>query len=426
MKQLSLVLVGGGDRGSSYIKYLDENSDKFRLEAIVEPVKEKRQYFMEKYNVPAENCFESYEALFEKPKMADICMICTQDKMHYEPAMMAIEKKYDILLEKPVAPTPKECFEISEAAKAAGVKCVVCHVLRYTPFYKALKSVIESGTIGNIMNINHIEGVGNVHMSHSFVRGNWRNEAESAPMILAKCCHDTDLLQWLIGKPCTKIQSYGFRSYFREENAPEGAPRRCLDGCPHKDTCCYYAPDVYKLPTAEVQHFKAIVAGKFDPTDDEVDEILKSSPYGRCVFHCDNDVVDHQIVHMVFGDDIPVTLTMSAFNKGGRTTSIMGTKGELKIDMEGQTIELYDFATSTTKELYSAQEGAFDHTIAGGHGGGDFGIMADLYDYIALDKPSNSISGIEVSTASHLMCFAAEEARHTNSVISMDDYIKSL
>lgn len=426
MKRLTIALVGGGDRGNCYIKYLDEHADKFSLVAVVEPVKEKREFFKEKYNVPKENCFTTFEAFFAKPKMADICMICTQDKLHYKPAMLAIEKQYNILLEKPIAPTPEECVEISEAAKKAGVKCVVCHVLRYTPFYKALKEILDNGTIGKIMNINHIEGVGNVHMSHSFVRGSWRNEGESAPMILAKCCHDTDLLQWLIGEKCTKIQSYGYLSHFRKENAPEGAPMRCLDGCPHKDTCYYYAPAVYKLPTDEVQHFKAIVAGHFEPGDEEVEEILKTSPYGRCVYHCDNDVVDHQIVNMVFGNDITATLTMSAFNKGGRTSVIMGTKGELRVDMEKQSIECYDFETGTSRELYVSGVEAYDHTIAGGHGGGDFGIMEDLYDYIALDKPSDSISDFETSAISHLICFAAEQARHTETVISMEDYMADL
>ncbi len=426
MKQLTLALIGCGDRGSCYMKYLDKEPEKFRLVAVVDPIKEKRDFFKEKYNVPQENCFDSFEEFFAKDKMADICMICTQDKLHYAPAMMAIDKKYDLLLEKPIAPTPKECFEISEAAKKAGVRSVVCHVLRYTPFYKALKNIIESGTIGRVMNINHTEGVGNIHQSHSFVRGPWRNEAASTPMILAKCCHDTDLLQWLVGESCTKIQSYGFLSYFCKENAPEGAPERCLDGCPHKDTCHYYAPSLYQLPTAEVQHFKAVVAGHFNPTDEEVQEALKTSYYGQCVFHCDNDVVDHQIVNMVFGNDVPGTLTMSAFNKGGRTTVIMGTEGELRVDMEKQSIELYDFKTSTSRELYDADNNAFDQTIAGGHGGGDLGLMADLYDYIALGKPSNSISDIEISAISHLMCFAAEKARHEDRVVNMIDYMECL
>ena len=425
MKQLSLILVGGGDRGSSYLKYLDTNPDKFKLVGLAEPVKEKREYLRDLYNVPEDKCFESYEELLKLPKFADIAMICTQDKMHYEPAMMAIDKKYDLLLEKPISVSPQECYSIYEKAKENGVRSVVCHVLRYTPFYKAMKKFIDDGNLGEVVNVVHTEGVGNVHMSHSFVRGNWRNTAESAPMILAKCCHDTDLFQWLIGDTCTKVQSFGTCSYFTEKNKPEGAPKRCTDGCPHKDTCYYYAPSLYRIDTAEVQHFRAIAANKFNPTDEEVDESLKTSPYGRCVFQCDNDVVDHQVVNIQFGENKLMTLTMSGFNKGGRETVIMGTKGELKANMEDQSMLFYDFATRKTTQIYSP-DAVFDQTIAGGHGGGDAGLMADLYDYIALDKPSNSISDLQVSCMSHLICFAAEEARLKNVTIDMDEYIKSL
>ncbi len=425
MKQLSLILVGGGDRGSSYLKYLQTNPEKFRLAALVEPVKEKREFLKDLYNVPDDMCFEDYKEILSRDKFADIVMICTQDKMHFEPAMMAIDKKYDLLLEKPIAPTPKECYLIAENAKKNNVRVLVCHVLRYTPFYKAVKKFISDGNLGEVMNIVHTEGVGNVHMSHSFVRGNWRKQSESAPMILAKCCHDTDLLQWLVNEMCTKVQSVGSLSYFCEANKPEGAPLRCTDGCPHKDSCYYYAPALYRIKTAEVEHFRAIAAEKFDPTDEEVDESLKTSPYGRCVYQCDNDVVDHQIVNMEFGKGRFVTLTMSGFNKGGRTTTFMGTKGELYANMEDQTMEFYSFDTMETTQVYKP-DGVLDQTIAGGHGGGDAGIMSDLYEYIANDNPSASISDVDVSCASHLICFAAEEARGNRTTIDMDSYIKSL
>ena len=425
MRKLSLILIGGGDRGSSYLKSLQIHPDMFEVVGLAEPIKAKREYLKDLYNIPEDRCFESYEPLLDLPKIADVAMICTQDKMHYEPAMKAIEKKYDLLLEKPVAPTPEECFEISEAATKNGVKVLVCHVLRYTPFYRAMKEFLDSGKLGEIMNIEHTEGVGNIHYSHSFARGNWSVCADSAPMILAKCCHDTDLLLWLVGEPCTKLQSFGTLSHFRKENAPEGAPMRCLDGCPHKDTCYYYAPELYRVDTAEVQHFKGIVVGKFNPTDEEVDEELKTSKWGRCVYHCDNDVVDHQIVTMQSGKDKLATLTMSAFNKGGRVTTIMGAKGELNANMEEQKMTFYDFATRKTTTIFEPQE-AFDQTIAGGHGGGDSGIMTDLYEYIVNNNPSSSISDISVSCMSHLIAFAAEEARVNGTIIDMEEYTKSL
>ena len=425
MKQLKLILIGGGDRGSSYLKYLDTNPDKFKLVAIAEPIDAKRNFLGDKYGVSAEMRFESYEELLEMDKIADIAMICTQDKMHFDPAMKAIAKKYDLLLEKPIAPTPEECYKIAESAKNNGVKVLVGHVLRYTPFYKAVKTFIAEGKLGDVINVVHTEGVGLTNMSHSFVRGNWRREDESAPMILAKCCHDTDLVQWLIGDVCTKVQSVGMRSYFCEDYMPEGAPKRCTDGCPHKDTCFFYAPKFYRIDTAEMQHFRAIVTNKFDPTSEEIDEILKTSPYGRCVFQCDNDVVDHQTVNMQFGENKLVTLTMSPFNKGGRITTIMGTKGEIRADMEDQSVEFYEFATMKSYNVFKPDV-AIDQTIAGGHGGGDMGIMADLYDYVAEDKPSISVSDADISCLSHLICFAAEESRKNDTVVNMKDFVASL
>lgn len=425
MKELKLILIGGGDRGSSYLSYLDTNPGKFKLVAIAEPIDAKRNYLGDKYGVPENMRFTSYENLLAMDKIADIAMICTQDKMHYEPSMMAIDKKYDLLLEKPIAPTAEECYKISENAKKNGVKVLVGHVLRYTDFYKEVKKFIMDGKLGDVVNIIHTEGVGLTNMSHSFVRGNWRREDESAPMFLAKCCHDTDLLQWLIGESCTKVQSVGMRSYFCEDYKPEGATKRCTDGCPHKDTCFFYAPKFYRIDTAEMHHFRAIVARKFDPTFEEIDEILKTSPYGRCVYQCDNDVVDHQTVNMQFGKNILATITMSPFNKGGRITTIMGTKGELRADFEDQSIEFYEFATMKSRIIYKPDV-ALDQTIAGGHGGGDAGIMEDLYNFVAEGKHSISVSDAEVSFLSHLICFAAEESRANDTVVSMKDFVTSM
>lgn len=423
MKKLKIVLAGGGGRGFGYTSIAMKYPDKYQIVAVAEPVKEKREYIKNLFNISDDMTFESWEELFAKEKLADIAMICTQDKMHLAPALASIEKGYDLLLEKPVAPTPEECMIIANEAQKKGVKVVVCHVLRYTKFYKFIKKFIEDGKLGDIMNIMHIEGVGNVHQSHSFVRGNWGNSQESAPMILAKSCHDVDLLQWLIGKPCTSVQSYGSLSYFRKENAPEGSPEYCMDGCPHKDTCFYYAPELYKTG-AWAACLRHVVADKFNPTDEEVLQALKKGPYGKCAFKCNNDVVDHQVVNMLFGDDVTVSFTMSAFNKGGRFTKIMGTKGELTANMEEERIEFYDFKTSKTEVLMTA-DADYDDTIAGGHGGGDTGIMMDLYEYIANNNPSNSVSDIGVSCRNHLISFAAEESRVKNKIINMKEYEKS-
>ena len=424
MKTLTIALIGGGGRGSTYTDYALKNPDKFKVTAIAEPVDAKREYLCELHNIPKENCFKTWQELLSRPKLADIAMICTQDRDHFEPAMAAMKLKYDLLLEKPISPYPAECKKIAEAAKENNVKVLVCHVLRYTDFYKTIKNFIDDGKLGEIMNIIHTEGVGNIHQSHSFVRGNWNNSDESAPMILAKSCHDTDLLQWLIGEPCKKVQSFGSLSYFKKENAPEGSPEYCMDGCPAKDECFYYAPNLYKKGEW-AECLRDIVANKFNATDDEVNEALKKGPYGKCAFKCNNNVVDHQIVNMQFGDDKYVCFTMSAFNKGGRTTRIMGTKGELTANMEDSSIEFYNFETKKTEIILSPDK-EFDDTINGGHGGGDQGIMEDLYEYVANGKISKSISDISVSCRNHIINFAAEEARVNGGVVDIEQYERNL
>lgn len=421
MKKLTIALMGCGGRGKTYTDFAIKNPDKFKIVAIADPVEAKREYMKKLHNIPDDMCFNSWEELLSKPKLADIAMISTQDKMHFDPAMAAIKKKYDLLLEKPIAPTPEECIAIAKAANNAGVKAVVCHVLRYTEFYKYIKKFIEDGKLGEVMNIMHIEGVGNTHQAHSFVRGNWGNSKESAPMILAKSCHDTDLMQWLIGEPCTKLQSFGSLSHFTRKNAPEGSPEYCMDGCPHKDECFYYAPKAYEHGAWAAEYLRPIVADKFEPTDEEVLEALKKGPYGKCVYKCDNDVVDHQVVNMQFGEDKFVTFTMSAFNEGGRISKIMGTKGELSCSAETNSIEFFNFETRKTEVLMSPDMD-FDASITGGHGGGDTGIMMDLYEYLANNNQSNSISDISVSASNHLISFAAEQSRVNGGVIDMKKY----
>lgn len=423
MKKLTVALIGAGCRGKAYTDFALKNPDLFEVVAVAEPLEIPRTYIQNNHNIPVEMCFTSWEDLLKLPKIADIAMICTQDRMHYAPAMAAIEKGYHILLEKPIAPTAEECIAISNAAQKANVHVLVCHVLRYTAFYKTIKNFIKSGKLGEIMNIEHTEGVGYHHQCHSFVRGNWRNEGLSAPMILAKSCHDADLMQWLISEPCAEVQSFGTRSHFRKENRPAGAPDYCLDGCPHKDTCNAYAPKCYPKGHADI--FRTVVTGLYEPTDEDLMQALRRSPYGRCAYNCDNDVVDHQVVNMRFGSDKYVTFTMTAFGKGGRFTRIMGTRGELTCDMNDSHITFFDIESGKTTEILGKNT-AFDSAITGGHGGGDEGIMWDLYEYLANDAPSDSITDISVSAENHLICFAAEESRHNHSVVDMAQFAADL
>lgn len=411
MQQLKVIVLGGGQRGQIYTNVMATMPQEFAVVGVAEPGQANREYIRDKHNIPEENCVTSWEQLLDRPRFADIAIISTQDQMHYAPAMKALELGYDLLLEKPAAPTAQECMDIWQQAQRYGRKVMVCHVLRYTSFYSKVKQLLQEGIIGDVMTINHTEGVGNLHQSHSFVRGNWGNEKKSACMLLAKSCHDVDLLQWLMNDECESVQSFGSLRYFRSENAPAGAPERCIQGCPHADTCYYNAVKLY-LDDKKNLWFRGAATGMVEPTDADVQNALENTQYGKCVFKCDNDVVDHQVVNLEFAKGGTVSFTMSAFNKGGRKTNIMGTKGEMFLDFEADEIKIFHFDTRTF-EIINTRTGAVS-----GHGGGDDGIVKALYAYLTGTKTADEVSEIGISCRNHLLVFAAERARHEKSVVS--------
>ena len=422
-KILKAVLIGAGNRGETYTDIMAGMKDKFQVVAVAEPIESRRNEISRKHGLDSSMCFADWKPLLKLGKIADVAVVSTMDRQHMEPAMEAIRLGYDILLEKPVSPKPEECEKIAKAAEEKGVKIVVCHVLRYTPFFITLKNLIDSGKLGQVVSINHEECVGNVHQSHSFVRGNWGNSGRSSCMLLQKSCHDMDILQWLIGKKCKKVQSFGSLTYFKRENAPEDAPDYCIEGCPHGETCPYNAVKLY-LDDKKNDWFRTTATREANPTDEMVEHTLRTSQYGKCVFKCDNDVVDHQTVNMLFEDDVTVTFTMNAFNKGGRFIHVMGTKGEVRaaLDGKGTPISLYDFETKTTTEIpIMGKDG-----IGGGHGGGDEGIVQSLYEYLTGTYTGCSVSDIRTSVNNHLIVFAAEEARKNGTVVDFADYVKSL
>lgn len=422
-KKLKVILIGAGNRGETYTDIMAKMPDQYEVTAVAEPIASRRNAIKTKHHIPEELCFEDGLDLLEKGKIADAAIISTMDRDHYRMVMKAISLKYDILLEKPVSPEPLECAEIAAYAEKMGVRIVVCHVLRYSPFFITLKELIQSGKIGEIVSINHEECVGNVHQSHSFVRGNWGNSKRSSCMLLQKSCHDMDILQWLIGKKCRKVQSFGTLSYFKKSNAPAGAPEYCIEGCPHGETCPYNAVKLY-LDDKENDWFRTTCTRTANPTDEDVEHSLRTTQYGKCVFQCDNDVVDHQTVNLLFEDDVTVTFTMNAFNKGGRFIHIMGTKGEIRgaMDSSENPITFYDFETKKTESIpMKAGDG-----IANGHGGGDEGIVASFYDYLNGTYTGFSVSEISVSAANHLIVFAAEKSRIEGSVVDLEAYQKEL
>lgn len=425
MKKVSFLILGAGSRGNAYSKWSLENPDKMEIVGIAEPVEARRKAFAERLNVPAENVVNDWRELLERPKMADAVMITTQDQMHFEPAMAAIEKGYHLLLEKPMAVTPEECIKIAEAAEKKGVYIIIGHVLRYAPFFVALKNLIDNGTIGKVVNITLTEGVGNVHQSHSYVRGNWRKKDESSPMLLAKTCHDFDILQWLVGKEYVRVQSFGSLTHFTKENKPEGAPKRCIEGCPHGETCPYNAVKLYYddkknrwFRSAATMHPSFLI-----PDDDAVEKALRETPYGYCVYDSDNDVVDHQTVNMEFEDGILATFTMSAFNKGGRKINIMGTKGELSGSASTGDIEVYTFEDKNT-QIVKSSDVMQEESILGGHGGGDSRLIKALVELIDSGSTSVSLCSAMTSAKNHIAVFAAEESRATGKVVNVPEFEK--
>lgn len=422
MKKFKVVLIGAGLRGIGYTDIMSLKPEEYEVVAVAEPIESRREYIKKKHNISDDRCFDDWKPLIALGKIADIAIVATMDRDHFAPALAAIDTGYDLLLEKPIAPTPEECKKITESAEEKGVKVVICTVLRYTDVFVKVKEIIDSGKIGEIMSIDHLESVGNVHQSHSFVRGNWGNSQSSSDMLLQKSCHDIDILQWLIGKKCKSVQSFGNLSYFIKENAPAGSPEYCIQGCPVQDTCPYNAVKLY-LDDKENSWFRSAAAREVDPTDEQIKNAITNTQYGKCVYKCNNDVVDHQSVNMLFEDDVTVTFTMSAFSRGGRNINIMGTKGVISVATDGkEPIRVLDLATNETETIpIVAKDG-----ILNGHGGGDGGIIMALYEYLAGEYKGKSIPTIQESCYNHMIVFAAEKARRTNTVVDIDEYIKSL
>ncbi|GGI45831.1 oxidoreductase [Paenibacillus marchantiophytorum] len=414
MRKITVALIGAGQRGVNYAGYALEHPDQLQVVAVAEPNTSRRHNFQALHGLSDEFCFESWEDLLGKPNLADAVLICTQDNMHFEPTMKALEAGYHVLLEKPMSPDPWECIQMGKRSEQAERVFSICHVLRYTNFFTTIKRLLGEGAIGQLMSIQHNENVAYWHQAHSFVRGNWRKAAESSPMILAKSCHDLDIILWLAGADCTHVSSFGSLSHFKKENAPEGAPQRCLDGCPVSDQCLYYAPNVYLTddiywPTSAISDDLSLEART---------KALQEGPYGRCVYHCDNDVVDHQVVNLAFANEVTAAFTMSAFTKDcSRTLKLMGTKGEIRGAMEKNEIEVIDFATGTATQI--ALEIPGGHI---GHGGGDFGLIRDFIKLVQEDSKGDGLTSAAQSVQSHLMAFAAERSRLDRKVVALKEF----
>lgn len=423
-KQLTFAIAGLGSRGYySYASILKNVPDDAKLVAVAEPRPEMMKICRENFDLPDDMCFETAEELLKKDKLADVLVIATLDRMHYLQAIAALEKGYDLLLEKPISINPAECKKIADVANRLGRKVVVCHVLRYTPFYKALKKLIDEGAIGKIMSIQAMERVSFWHQAHSFVRGNWRNSNTTSSMILQKCCHDMDIYLWLAGKNCKTVSSFGNLSYFTKENAPKGATEHCSEKCSKFDTCVYNPYHYYgnRLKSGSFDWPLNVVIPK--PDEKLLDEALKTGPYGKCVFLTDNNVVDHQVVNLLLEDDVTVSFTMCAFTAtSGRKLLLMGTEGHIDGFMEDNYIKLCRFG----EEEKVIDIGELGEDVMG-HGGGDSRMVYSLIDMLRDGKVDSSITTIDRSVESHYVAMAAEESRINGGMaIDINDYIKSI
>lgn len=415
-KPVTVITLGAGSRGNVYGDYGLQFPNELDIVGVAEPISIRNERYAKKHNIPDQNRFTTWEHVFERPKFADAIIICTPDNLHYAPCLKALEMGYDILLEKPIAPTEKECRDILALARKTGRIVAVCHVLRYAPYFIKLKQMIDSGAIGELISIQHFEPIEHIHMSHSYVRGNWHDSKKTTPIILAKSCHDLDILRWMVGKPCKSISAFGSLKWFKEANAPVGSTSRCTDGCAVESTCPYSALKIYHKERNRTYVFDL-------PEDksahgDYILEQLKTTDYGRCVYKMDNDQPDHYVTSMEFEADITVSFSMEAFTSyHGRRTRIMGSKGDIVGDMD-EFIHTYFLTGKITKWNINVEDvGDYKNS---GHGGGDWALATDWINAVRKQDASLLTSTIDASIESHIMGFMAEKSRLSKQVVSVD------
>ncbi|MHB8113018.1 MAG: Gfo/Idh/MocA family protein [Bellilinea sp.] len=459
---LNAILIGAGQRGAdSYAPYALQHPAELRFTAVVEPRAERRARFAAVHHIPPERCFASWEEALAVPLMGEAAVIATQDSLHAAPALAAMQAGYHILLEKPIAVNLPDCQALIETSEQTGRQLHVCHVLRYTRHMRLMREIVQSGVLGDVVDVDHRENVAYWHMAHSYVRGNWRNQAESGPMILTKCVHDLDILPWLLGQAPLAVSSSGGLLHFRAENAPAGAPLRCTDGCPVSDSCPYYAPQLYLglepfwysyaetapkglacwaarrmadqpglvnllstviSPLRQVTNYRGwpLTVLAEDPTPENIMAALQDGPYGRCVYHCDNDVVDHQVVNLQFDGGTTATLTMHGHSPvEHRSTRIEGTRGRLvgQLGNGGSWLEV-EIHRSRRKTRYDTSA-----PPQAGHGGGDQQLMADFIASVRRGgNPPEVQTAARQALQAHRLAFLAEQARLEGNVIALNGH----
>jgi len=420
---VTFAIAGFGDRGSTYASMQKLFPDKMKVVAVADLNPDKVGKAKKLYGIPEENCFRSAEEMLQKDKLADVLVVSTMDRQHVGHAIPGLRKGYNVLLEKPISPEIEKCKEILKVAEESPGKIIVCHVLRYTAFYNTLKDLLSSGRIGDVVSICANENVAYWHQAHSFVRGNWRNSKETSPMILQKSCHDMDIFTWLTGKKCKAVSSVGGTHLFKKEMAPEGATPMCLGGCKAKDSCVFDAEKIYVTdPKTGILHGKGWATSilSVENTVESTYDALRNGPYGRCVYMCDNDVVDHQQTLLVMEDGSTISFTMCAFTQDCyRTFKAMGTKGEIEADMKSNVIRVREFG----KEEEVLDIGAMASDLKG-HGGGDSGIIEDFLEMLLNgSEATERTTTLPNSMESHFIALAAEESRvNGGALVDLEEF----
>ena len=427
-KIFTVSILGCGSRGrDAYGKNFYILPDKFKIACVCDVNPKQIELAKSNWGLSDENCFLSPEE-FLKEKRSDALVIATQDRDHVDMCIRALELGYDVLLEKPITPVEEDLYRLLDAQKKYGGKVVVCHVLRYAPAFVKIKEILNTGKIGKVICIDWLEQVAYWHQAHSFVRGNWHSEQETSPMILAKSCHDLDLLQYYVDSKCDTVYSLGEVAFFKPENKPEGASDRCQT-CKYINDCIYSAERLYcakrehdfdrlePLPQekeeARKQGWPFNVVDLSRPiTTESIRKAYENSNYGKCVFNGDNDVVDYQNVLMKFKNGVTANLVMTGFTQfPGRKMTFHGSHGEIEMDEENDYIRVSVYGKGT--EFLSVKELMRDALKEDfGHGGGDVMLVRDFYKALCGEELETTL---ERSVESHLMGLAAERSRKSGN-----------
>lgn len=440
-RPVRLAILGAGGRGAeAYGAWFLDHPEVCQIVAVAESVEHRRTAFAERVGLPEESAFADWRDLFdahERLKL-DAVVVALPDHAHVDPTLRAVELDLAVLLEKPVAPNLPELRRLVAGLEAHQPRIAVAHVLRETPFWRAVREIVDAGTLGDLATIRIEENIGFWHFAHSYVRGNWRRTEESSPMSLAKTCHDFDLIRWLADAPPTQLSSAGSLMHFRADRAPEGAPSHCIHGCPVASSCPFHAPRYYIDALADVNGWPVGLLGE-DTSVGGRRQALAEGPYGRCVYRCDNDVADHQQTVLQFETGLTATLTASAFTGNNtRTCQLTGTRGELRGRMDEGSLAV---------ELFAPEPGALPAALSGarrrangplghhllevtvraeednagdhrGHAGGDAGLSQRFVQATSsADFDAVINTSFQASLDSHWMALAAEESRRTGATV---------